>query len=319
MPNDSPFFIIGAGRSGTTLLRLILAGHPRLHITPETWFIRDLVRELPLTGELTPAQVDRAVVIMAQEYRWPDLEIGADHLRRAAYGLQSPRLVDVIDIVYREQRRHAGKVRVGDKTPAYIDIIPELATMYPGARFIHLIRDGRDVAISRIDLNWERYYERNRFEWTLAMARREEYLRSPYAGQILEVRYEDLVSEPAATVQQVCEFLGEEFVPGMLDWQNMVQLVPPRERHIHRRLTQPTSADAVAVWQRRLSAAECFAMEACLYRDLERLQYPLRFQGVGWRLLLAPVGWMLCTMAPALRVGVPFLRRHSLLPRKLYI
>jgi len=319
MPDDSPFFIIGAGRSGTTLLRLILAGHPRLHVTPETWFILELVRELSLTAELMPAQVDRAVTIMTEDYRWPDMEIAADRLRHAACCLQSPRLVDVIDIVYREQLLHAGKLRVGDKTPAYIAIVPELVTLYPGARFIHLIRDGRDVAISRIDLNWERYYERDRFEWTLAMARREEYLRSPYANRILEIRYEDLVSQPAATVQRVCEFLEEEFVPGMLDWRSRVQLVPPRERHIHRRLTQAASGDAVAVWRRRLSAVECFAMEACLYRDLQRLQYPLRFQGAGWRLLLAPAGWMLCTMAPVLRGGVQFLRRRNLLRRKLYI
>src|SRR5665213_3140314 len=122
MVDNTPFFIIGSGRSGTTLLRLILAGHSRLHIPPETWFIRALVEELPLQDALTSAQVDRAVDIMTQDYRWPDMEIATEDLRRWAAGLPSPRLVDIIDLVYRRHLEIAGKHRSGDKTPMYFQI-----------------------------------------------------------------------------------------------------------------------------------------------------------------------------------------------------
>ena len=56
----------------------------------------------------------------------------------------------------------------------------------------------------------------------------------------------------------------------MLDWQRLGNLVPERERHIHGKLAQPVSGDAVAAWRRKLNAAECFAMEACLQKDLRR-------------------------------------------------
>jgi hypothetical protein len=319
MPDNSPFFIVGAGRSGTTLLRLILAGHSRLHIPPETRFIAPLVQTLPLSGQLEPAQIEQALNIMVENFRWPDLDIPAEELKRQARGLRAPRLVDIIDIVYRTHLLRAGKARFGDKTPMYIDIIPQLAALYPGAKFIHLIRDGRDVAISRIDVGWERYYERGKFEWTRAIAKRREYIGRPIADQILEVRYEDLVSDLGSTVQRVCAFLTEDFEPSMLDWRPLMDLVPERERHIHTRLGQPVSRNDIAVWQRRLSAPECFAIEACLYRDLEELGYQLRFSGPAWRPFLHFTGALMHSVAPWLERGAAALKRHKLLPRHVAI
>ena len=165
MVENSPFFIIGAGRSGTTLLRLILAGHSRLHIPPRPGSSVRWSKSLPLTDPLTPAQVDRAVSIMTGDYRWPDMGIAADDLRSWAMAMQHPKLVDIINLVYQRHLHDSGKQRFGDKTPVYYSILPQLLTLYPGAKFIHLIRDGRDVAISWIDVGWERYYERDKFEW----------------------------------------------------------------------------------------------------------------------------------------------------------
>src|SRR3974390_761276 len=166
MVDTTPFFIIGSGRSGTTLLRLILAGHSRLHIPPETWFLRELVAELPLKGSLAPAEVDRAIDIMTQGYRWPDMGIAAADLRRWAAALPEPSLPDIVGLVYRRHLEIAGKPRFGDKTPVYFQIVPQLAELFPGAKFVHLIRDGHDVAMSWIDLGYDRYYDPPGFEWT---------------------------------------------------------------------------------------------------------------------------------------------------------
>lgn len=319
MGNNTPFFIIGSGRSGTTLLRLILSGHSRLHIPPETWFILTLVRELPLTAELTPAQVDRAVEIITQDYRWPDMEITAEDLHRWAVALRRPKLVDVINLVYDWHRARSGKPRFGDKTPTYFEIVPELSALYPDAKFIHLVRDGRDVAISWIDLDYDRYYQCSKFEWALVMKARPKILNGPFARQMLEVKYEDLVADLEKTMREICTFLDEEFEPAMLHWQSRIGLVPQRERHIHGRLSQPVSRDAIGIWRKRLTAAECFAMESCLHEDLCRLGYPLRFSGTGWRPLLNATGWMLRTTGPLLRRLIPYLQRRGLLPKRMYI
>lgn len=317
MADQAPFFVVGAGRSGTTLLRLILAGHSHLHIPPETWFLRPLVRDFPLTGALTQPQLERAIEIMVRHERWPDMNLPADEFRSQTAALTQPTLVDLIDLVYRHLLRTSGKQRLGDKTPHYFAIVPELATLYPGAKFIHLVRDGRDVAISWIDAGWQRYYERG-FEWPAAMADLHRD-RSAYPDRVLEVRYEDLVLQPAEVAQHICAFLGETYEQTMLDWPDRTELVASRDRHLHARLQQPISDNAIAVWRRRLSVVECFAVEACLHRELTHAGYDLRFSTRVWRPLFRLTAGLLHTLAPLLRRGIPYLQKRGMLRENVYL
>jgi Sulfotransferase family len=288
-----------------------------MHIPPETWFIRDLVRELPLSGVLTQHQVQRCVEIMTANYRWPDMKMAADDLRHWVNNLKEPALVDVINLVYLCHLRQSGKQRFGDETPIYIEIIPQLAALHPDAKFIHLIRDGRDVAISQIGLGWDSYYERSKFDWTLAMEMRRRYIGSFCADRILDVRYEDLIARTETTIKQICAFLDERFEPAMLEWHGLTTLVPARERHIHRKLELPVCHEEVAGWRHRLSALECFAVESCLHRDLTQLGYPLRFSAGAWQPLLGATGALLHAVAPWLRSGVRKLKERHLLPQGL--
>lgn len=319
MPTDAPFFIVGCSRSGTTLLRLILCGHSRLHIPPETWFIADLVARFPLAAPLSPAQVRDAVDIMVGHYRWPDLQIPAEDFSARAFALVSPLLVDLIDLPYREHLRRAGKPRFGDKTPPYIAIVPELLTLYPEARVINLVRDGRDVAISFVDAHFHGRPYHADFEWTRALRHAERWRASPHAARMLDVRYEDLVRTPEATVRRICDFLGEVFEPAMLAHGGRLALIPERERWIQGKLAQPISGDAVAAWQKRLTAAECFCIEASLHADLARLGYAPRFGARPWRPLLAATGWLLRKLGTLLDVMVPALERRKVFRRAVYL
>ncbi len=318
MTDIPPFFIVGSGRSGTTLLRLILSGHSRLHIPPETWYVMPLAEQLPLTGMLTPQQVAQAAEIMTSSRRWVDLGIDAAEFRAQAAALPQPALTDLLNLVYGHHLRLAGKPRFGDKTPVYIGILPQLDALYPSARYIHLIRDGRDVAISFTDVQWGFSFSRE-FEWPTAMRLARQYRASALAPRILEVRYEDLVRDTEGTVRRICDFLGEAFEPAMLDWQRQIDMVPAQERHIHRKLERPISQDAIGVWQRKLSALECFVIEASLQRDLRRQGYALRFAHPLWRPLLAATGAVLHALSPLLDRAVPFLQHRGLLPKTLYL
>jgi hypothetical protein len=320
MTDNTPFFIVGSGRSGTTLLRLILSGHSRIHIPTETHFIADLVRELPLRDPLNTPQLDRAIELITGFRRWPEMEIPAVEFRDWARALEQPSLAEVIDLLYRHHLRIHGKQRWGDKTPDHVHIIPQLGTLYPGAKFIHMIRDGRDVAISFIEVGWGSYCDRRDFEWTRAVHRRREYRASPFAGQILEVSYERLVLDPEATIRRVCVFLGEEFEPAMLDWRGSIDLIPQAHLStVHGKLLQPMSSDAVELWRKKLSAVECFAVEACLHRELGEVGYALRFSGPAWRPLLAVSGWLLAASAPLLTRAIPYLQRRNFFPRTIYL
>jgi len=105
----------------------------------------------------------------------------------------------------------------------------------------------------------------------------------------------------------------------MLAWRERTQLVVSRDRHLHGRLQQPLSDDAIAVWQRRLSAGECFATEACLHPDLLALGYSLRFGARGWRPIFSITAGSLRAAAPLLRRGIPYLQKRRLLPAACYL
>ena len=316
---DTPFFIIGSGRSGTTLLRLLLSNHSRIHIPPETWFIIPLIQELPLDRPLSADEVQKALRIIVNHYRWPDMEIGDGDLRGRATQLCAPRLREIIDLVYGLLLAKSGKARLGDKTPPYIAIVPEIAELYPGARFIHLVRDGRDVSISYIELTYEcRFYDGKRFEWISSLDKALAYRRSAYSEQILEIKYEDIVRTPEITLARICNFLGESYEPAMITRGLQVEAIPERERIIHGKINRPMSASSVSIWRQKLSAPECFLMESCLHKHLVEFGYELRFAGFGWKLLLFGTGALLRAASPFLDRAVPFLRRRNCFPRGFY-
>jgi len=317
----SRFFIVGSGRCGSTLLRLMISAHSRIHVTPETQFIVPLVQRLPLHGTLSHDQMRQAIDIITTDYRWPDMEIDAGDFRRRVAELSRPSLREIIDLVYRDLLRRSGKARLGDKSPPYIAIVPQLVALYPKAKFIHLIRDGRDVAISYIDVRHNTgYYSGERFEWIKAVRRGISYEGSEFASRILDVKYEDLVRNTEAALRRICTFLGETFETGMLDGQQAIDtLVPKRELGWHSKLGQPISENAIGVWQHKLSGTECFLMESCLHDELRHLGYPLRFRGAAWQPLLRATGLGLNRAAPLLNRAIPALRRRNLLPSGFYI
>jgi len=317
---NAHFFVVGCGRSGTTLLRVILLGHSRLYVGPETHFIRRLVKDIPLDAPLSKEQVEEVVRRIVAHARWVHMLMPADDFRAAALAQPAPRLADVLNIIYHHQRRAAGKQRIGDKTPDYVRHIPSLLKIYPNARFILLIRDGHDVAMSFAKLGWAQAYHGPRFEWSRAVRAILEYRKAPFADRILEVRYETMVRDLEGTVRRICDFLGEEFEPAMIEWHSQIdQLFPGESPKLHPKIYQPIRPDSVAAWRRDLSAVECFLMEASMYRDLELMGYELRFGGRLWRPLLAPVGRLMHAMSPLLDRALPALLRRKYLSRPLHI
>ena len=127
--DNAPFFLVGSGRSGSTLLRIMLSSHRRITIPPETWYILPLVERLPLTSHLVEPEIRSAVEVMTSHYRWPDMGMDRGTLEARVARLRSPRLRDVLDIVYAYHAEMEGKPRWGDKTPSYVRILPQLSEL----------------------------------------------------------------------------------------------------------------------------------------------------------------------------------------------
>lgn len=299
-----PFFIVGSGRTGSTLLRMMLAAHSRIAIPPETWFLLPLVGRFPVDRPLNAEELNQAIDLMTSHYRWPDMEMPAEELQRRARRLVQPRLVDLVGVVYGQHLQGSGKVRWGDKTPPYIQILPQLATVFPGAKFIYLVRDGRDVAKSFQGLRmYGPWLHDNTVEWRDACYWERKWMKSGYADRILPVRYEDLVTDPEASLRRICGFLGEEFEPRMLSWQEEVgRLVPAREQHVHQNLKRDSRREDVARWKKEMNAREAFVAEAFMFAHLDRYGYERRFGSPAW----IPVFWLTRLWCVLLWPSVPF-------------
>ncbi len=278
-----PIFIIGAQRSGTTLIRLILNEHSRISIPQEADFW------LPLLGEYgnfpdrkIPGRRVHSVLreIGSSRYfqLWRiDME-GFFNSRDFIDG--SMTLSELMRSLYSYYARLRGKCIWGDKTPPFFKFIPELKAHFPEAKFIHIVRDGRDQYLSRrrytpllganlavAALEWKYKVERSR----AGMAR-------IHPGSSFEIRYEDLVGSPEETIREICTFIQVEYESTMADFYRSSDLFV-HESH-SRLIRRPISKQSVFKWKSDLSPLENRKFEALCRRTLKKLGYEVRS---SWR------------------------------------
>jgi hypothetical protein len=288
-PSVAPFFIVGSSRSGSTLLRLMLASHSHIAIPSETWYLSALVERFPFDRLLRDNEVSEAISVMTSHYTWPDMGLDVAEVRSRVANSSGVRLRDLVEIVYRRHMAVEGKSRWGDKTPAYIEIVPSLAAMFRDAKFIHLIRDGRDVAKSFQRQGWHgpwmHGYTR---EWLRAVELDMKLSKTPLNERILRVLYEELILHPESTLRRICVFLGETFEDQMLQWHAKVDnAVPLREKRFHTGLSRNMNPSDVGRWKGEMTSRQIFVAEALIGAQLSRFGYERRYRSKLWNPLLA--------------------------------
>ena len=207
-------FVVGVGRSGTTLLRLMLDAHPDVAIPAETHFLPKLLKLREEDGAL------RAAVhsVMTTESTWADFGLPSERLAEAFAALSPFTLADGLRAFYRLYAAKFGKPRWGEKTPFYGRRMPAIEAVLPEAHFVHVIRDGRDVALSLRPLWFSpgEEIEAQAQNWLTKVTA----IRANGKGcrHYLEVRYEDLVLDTEAVLRRVCDFIALSYEPRMLSY-----------------------------------------------------------------------------------------------------
>jgi Sulfotransferase family len=280
-PCCSPFFIIGAMRSGTTLLRLMLAAHHRLAIPPESHFLPELLKFEQSSGQLADSR-EKVIAWLVAHRRLADFGLGADWIRAALAKLEPFTTRSIACTVFNEYARRQGKSRWGDKTPRYRAFVPELSALFPSAKFIHMIRDGRDTALSCLSTPfWP-------MSWTTACYLWRDSLREAWEGRravapelYLEVRYEELLEDSATTLQRVLSFLGEEFDSRTLHFSELSNQVPVREKVWHAKLQGPLDRKNSGKWKTALSAEQIHLFQSIAGQEMVAAGYPLAEVTIG--------------------------------------
>jgi hypothetical protein len=280
-----PVFVVGCGRSGTTLLRLMLDAHPELAIPGETHFLITLWDQrsrFESNGRLDAEALVRRAMSSHQFRYWETPEDAV--LRRVAALPPDAAFADAIGCMYMAYADEHGKRRWGDKTPQYVRSMPLLSDIFQGSRFVHVIRDGRDVALSYLSLRWGPPNV-----WRAAQIWRQDVSAGRRAGAALgsgryhEVRYERLVAEPEATLREVCSFLGLAFDAAMLEYHRAgderLASRPDRASH-HGSSTMPVT-QGLRDWRTQMPAGQVRAFESVAGPLLMELGYERRFPRIS--------------------------------------
>jgi Sulfotransferase family len=272
-PPPAPF-VCGVTRSGTTLVRLMLDSHPDVAIPGETHWVPKLIK----AQERRKQSPEELADLIIDHKRWGDFHLDANQLRQRFAALDPVTAADAIRAFYMLYAEREGKARYGDKTPGYVREMRRIQRVLPEARFVHIIRDGRDVSLSHLRMNWgpETYAQsarlwRNRVRKARKMA--------PSVEHYMEIRFEDLVADTEGVLRRICDFIELDFDPVMLDYHERAEgrlaekarELPRRNRppqpaaarlESHRLAKEPPRSDRVGMWRERMTPEEVAEYEA---------------------------------------------------------
>ncbi len=259
LPNP-PFFIVGVGRSGTTLLMSMLNAHPEVTLPPETHFLRRFV----IPGEnLELGEVEKK---LESDKYFSRLEYDPSKLLRPFRGegfeFDWTLLYRRILLNYLEEN---GGSFVGDKDPKSVEYLPVIKSIFPDARILHMVRDPRDVVLSREKAGWSK--ERSwfthplayRVQFRLGRKRGREFFEDNY----LEVKYEELITQPESILKKVSNFLGVDYSRRMLQFSDSAEeLVAEDEKSWKKNVTGPLKRDNYRKWEDGMNRKDIVRIES---------------------------------------------------------
>lgn len=262
---QGPIFVLGCGRSGTTLLRTMLNHHPDIAIPLESLFVIDYLRVE------TRCDIETLKSLFIREYELHEWGLGIQGHELRQFGS----VPDIIRYAHEKYAKCQGKSRWGQKTPRFIRYVEKLVEAYPDALFVHVIRDPRAVAAS---LRKSRAHRSN----ALFAAKR--WVRDVQAGleaqnafpdRFIEVRYEDLVCDTMDCLRRVCDFLNVRFSDKMIDYTD----TGCREysncyyQSLHKRLRDKPDKARVDAWRNSLTSRSQRIIEAISRPLMAQLRY----------------------------------------------
>jgi len=289
-------FIVGSARSGTTLLQSMLMQIPGLCFPPETQFFGRSLRRERVYGPLaSPRGFPLHLEAVLESCRHNELPVDQEALRRELTEAERD-FAAWFDVLLEHIRcRMPDCRRIGEKSPNHLLHVDLLLERFPDAQCITVVRDGRDVAVSQREAFGEPLLS-SAIRWRLYQKRHRGYLRRWPPERYTWVRYEDLVTEPRRELERLCQFLGEEFRPEMLQQHRRRETgFASRETH-KRRTLEPVTDSRISRFRQRLTSREIALWQLVAGRELVRHGYtlePVRDPRCVWDLVrgLPPVLW----------------------------
>jgi len=270
------FFIVGCGRSGTTLLQTMLLSDPAVLLPPETkyysaldalgWRARfDLAKD---------ADFERAARLVWEDQARRGLDCDRDAFDR--YAAAAPRTWDGLFLAYLAGcAEPSGATRVGEKSPVHTHYVGPLSASFPAAKFIHIVRDPRAVVLSRVRAGFgSNLIVPNVHRWRRAAEMHRDHAQRLGPERYLLIRYEDLVSDQRATLEKVCNFLGIAMTESMLEHHKRGDKgFPERSKAWMENTMKPVFTSSVEKWKSEMKPAHAAMVDHALGGHLAAMGY----------------------------------------------
>jgi hypothetical protein len=276
--NSSPFFIVGSERSGTTLLMVMLGNHPRLAVPEVTWYYPRFRAYLHTYGDLTrPGNFRTLVSEMIFGLKTPLLGLclnPATVVDELVAKTKAPTFAEAFRVILETYADAVHKPRWGEKTPHNLYYVREILQDFPGAKIINLVRDGRDVAVEQLR---SAFGPRNVYAaakiWKKVQQTADTVRHELPPSTWLDVRYEELVSNPVEVLTEVTAFLGESFDPATLEYHRDGIAKRRGQTRDHRPLGRPVTGEFIGIYRRYLSEFDQAVFAAVAGDELKRAGY----------------------------------------------
>jgi hypothetical protein len=305
MSTAAPIFIVGANRSGTTLLRLMLNAHSRLAVPEELRYFRSDYAGTSIDTWRSPNLSSAAYETIVRDFvteattLHPELN-GPTLLDRilngGAHDLRRP-----YQVVLDAWATLHGKVRWGEKTPGNLFYVDVLCEMFPNAYFLYVVRDPRAGVASMLktdffpnDVVFNAMSRRKHFEVG------ERLLREHVApDHWMSIRYEDLTAAPEATLHRVCALIGEQYEPAMLRFHRTAEayMTEKAATSFNASAKRPVTTAKINAWHGELSEQDAALIEAICAKEMGAYGYapvaPKMSFGARLELLFKTAYWLL--------------------------
>jgi Sulfotransferase family len=277
-PDCSPIFVVGSGRSGTTLLQAMLNAHPAISIAGELHFF-DLIlllkRTLPDLSD--PKQADQLFELLPTLSPLQPLSDFGRVLARVRERFQTTH--PSYELLYRFTleafAEEQGASRPGEKTPANMRYLEQLVSLFPTCRIIHIVRDPRAVVASKLKLSWSSHDVLShalRWKAEVGCARTFVMRREFSSNCLFEIKYEDLIMKPEHTARQLCQFVGEAYNESMLNYYLSSHKLMEKEPW-KSGVTRPFYKSSLNSWQDELRGSRLFLVERIAGIEMQHYDY----------------------------------------------
>jgi len=278
-PGVSPIFVVGAPRSGTTLLARILDSHPRLAIADELIYFDILLEARSVVPELdTPERIERFFELLPRMDHvryWRGVDEVLAEVKRRLLDDPTPSYPLLYLLLMQVYAERQGAARFGEKTPWNVRHLDEIVALFPDARIVHMVRDPRAQVASRRKLpRSSRDVVSHALKWRLDLAAAGQFARGPRATEenYMELRYEDLVTDPEQMVRNLCSFIGETFDEGMLAFHRQ-QDVMFRDQPWKEGVLRPLHPESLHAWRDELTSSQAHIVELICGPWMRRHRY----------------------------------------------